>query len=253
MLNSALITAQDGNNINKIDKDGKKQGRWIKNYPDGNIMYEGFFRDNKPEGEFRRYYEDKNLKSIMVYTNNGAEANATIYYPNGYIAAKGKYVNQEKEGKWQFFSALNNGTLISEEEYLNGKKHGVCLKFYPDSTIAEKVCYSNDIENGEYLRYHEDGSLNFKSNYLDGKLEGTFEAFYENGNPEFTGHYKQDLKDGIWRIYKEDGSLRFEIEYIEGRAVNHELDIYETEYIESLEKNKLKINDPEKTGKYGNP
>ena len=92
-------------------------------------MYDGFFKDDHPVGEFKRYYEDNTLKSLLVYSEDGKEAIASIYHPNGYISSKGKYINQMKEGKWQFFSISTDGYLISEENYSKNLKNGLLLNF----------------------------------------------------------------------------------------------------------------------------
>jgi antitoxin component YwqK of YwqJK toxin-antitoxin module len=245
---SILATAQDKQAINQTAKDGKKQGHWIKKYPNGNVMYDGFFKNGNPAGEFKRYYEDKTLKSVLVFNTDGAEATAVLYYPNGFVASRGKYVNQLKEGKWQFFSPTSKDKIVCEEEYLHNKRSGLSVVFYADSTIAEKINYKNDLKNGEWLKYYQNGALILKTFYVNGKLNGKFEAFFDNGKPEFIGQYKNDLKDGLWIIYKKDGSQRFRTEYISGVANNRDIDIYESDYIDSLERNKVKIADPEKTG-----
>ncbi len=245
---SSLAMSQSETAMNKTDKDGKKQGHWIKKYPNGNVMYDGFFKDDQPVGEFRRYYDDKTLKSLLIFTNNGTEAAATIYYLNSFLAAKGKYKNQLKDGKWQFFSVLTRGCLISEEKYSKNLRNGLSLKYYPDSIVAERLNYVNDVRHGEWLQFYPNGSISLKANYLNGKVNGNFEAYFENGKSEFSGQYKGDLKDGLWRIYKNDGTIRYEIEYDLGTAKNRVLDIYESEYMDSLEKKKVKIADPEKTG-----
>jgi len=245
---SYFSTGQTVESINKVDEEGKKQGHWIKKYPDGNIMYDGFFKDDHPIGEFRRYLEDGSLWSVLIYSNDGKEAHATMYYPTGFIASKGKYVNQKKEGKWLFYSYQIEGYLFNEEEYSGGLRNGLSVKYYPDSTMAEKITYSNDIKHGEWIIYHQNGKICLKANYLNGKLNGWFEAYFDNGQPEFEGEYKNDTKEGLWRIYKDDGSLRFETEYFAGTPKSRELDIYESNYIDSVEvKYKGKIADPEKT------
>ncbi len=93
------------------------------------------------------------IKLLNLYFNfstNGKEANAILYHPNGNIASKGKYVNQKKEGKWQFFSEMTKDYLISEDIYSGDLRNGLSVKFYPDSTVAEKVRYVNDIKQGEW-------------------------------------------------------------------------------------------------------
>jgi antitoxin component YwqK of YwqJK toxin-antitoxin module len=63
-----------------------------------------------------------------------------------------------------------------------------------------------------------------------------------------TGQYKNNLREGPWVIYRNDGSQKFSTIYTEGIPDNRSIDIYETEYIDSLERIKVNIADPEKTG-----
>lgn len=245
MLPLTALTAQE---INKSDQDGKKQGRWIKNYPNGKVMYEGFFRNDYPEGEFRRYYEDGTMKSLLVFSNRGTEAKAILYYPNGLKASSGKYTNQLKEGLWLFYSFTVKDLLISEAEYKENKLNGLMINYYPDGKAAEKIRYRNNLKHGECLKYFPDGTVTLRTNYENGLVNGRFEAFHENGKPEMTGQYKNNLREGPWVIYRNDGSQKFSTIYTEGIPDNRSIDIYETEYIDSLERIKVNIADPEKTG-----
>lgn len=247
LISNTAFSQNDGS-LNKTDNLGRKQGRWIKKYENGNIMYDGYFRDDHPAGEFKRYYESSTLKSILVFSSNGKEARAMLFYPNGFKASEGSYSDKLKEGKWLFYSSIREGCLISEEEYTKDKKNGLSVKYYPDSTVAEKLNYSADIKHGEWLKYHPNGSLHLRTTFRNGKLDGLFEAFFEDGKPEVKGQYKNDLKEGWWIIYKKDGSIKFKTEYISGIARNNKIDIYESDYIDSLELNKVRIADPEKTG-----
>ena len=245
---SPVATCQTETKINKTDQQGRKQGHWIEKNSDKSVSYNGFFKDNHPVGEFRRYYEDNTLKSLLIYNDNGTEAAAAIYHTNGYISSKGKYVNQMKEGKWQFFSISINGCLICEEYYSGNLKNGPSLKFYPDGTVAEKITYINDIEQGEWVQYYPNGSICLKSNYLNGKINDRFEVWFENGQIEFSGQYKNDSRDGLWYIYNKDGILKYKLEYLEGVTKDYQLDIDESDFLDFLEKNKGRITDPEKTG-----
>jgi antitoxin component YwqK of YwqJK toxin-antitoxin module len=244
---SIMASGQTGSQINVTDQQGRKQGKWIKKSPDGKTIYEGFFKDDHPVGEFRRFYEDKNLKSLFIFSDDGKEANATIYHPNGYVSSKGKYINQSKEGKWQFFSVSIDGYLISEENYSRNMRNGKSVKFFPDGTVAEIITYINDIREGEWIRYYPNSSICLKSNYVQGKINGKFEVWFENGKIQFSGLYKDDARQGLWKIYNIDGSLKYELEYVAGIPENSQMDIDESAYLDSLEMNPV-IADPEKTG-----
>jgi antitoxin component YwqK of YwqJK toxin-antitoxin module len=245
---SAAANCQADAGLNQTDQQGRKQGHWISKYPNGNTRYEGYFRDNIPVGEFKRYYDDKSLNSVLIYSTDGKTIDATIYYPNGYICAQGKYVDQLKEGKWRFYSSSVDGYLINEEDYSKNLRNGLSLKFFTDSTIAEKVRYVNDKREGECLQNYLGGRIFIRSNYSCGLLNGKFEVWFENGKTEFSGFYKNNLREGKWYIYNEDGSLRYELNYTGGVTKDRQMDIDASEIIDNLEKNKGKIADPEKTG-----
>ena len=245
---SSVSNCQTDTSLNKTDRQGKKQGHWITKYPNGNILYEGFFRDDNPVGELRRYYEDQSINSVMVFSNNGKEAEATIYYPDGSLAATGKYLDRMKAGKWKFYSSTIPGYLINEEEYSGNLKNGLSIKYYTDSTIAEKITFRNDIKEGEWTQYYSSGKMFLRSNYTGGMLNGKFEVWYENGRPEITGTYKNNLREGKWIIYNEDGTKKYELNYTGGITKDRKMEIDAAEIIDNLEKNKGKIPDPQNTG-----
>lgn len=247
MLQSVSFS-QTNDTINKTDKNGMKQGHWIKKYPNGHTQYNGYFKDNKPVGPFKRYFENDTINSVLVFSRDSREAMATLYHTNGLIASRGQYINQLKEGEWKFFSFKIKGYLICEEEYRANKRNGISLKYYPDSTIAEKVTYIDDLRNGEWTQYFRDGTICLKANYIEGKLQGSFSVFFSNGKAEYIGQYKNDTRDGAWKLYNSDGSLKYNIKYHDGVAEESEKFKKESDYLDALEKNKGKIADPAITG-----
>jgi antitoxin component YwqK of YwqJK toxin-antitoxin module len=249
LLMMQLISfSQSADTINKTDNNGMKQGHWIKKYPNGHVQYNGYFKDNHPVGSFSRYFANDTLQSVLIYSSDGKEALATTYHQNGFIASKGKFVNQLKEGKWEFFSVSTNGFVVGEEEYKANIRNGISLKYYTGNTVAEKVLYISDVRNGEWIQYFPNGVTCLKGIYNSGKLHGPFEVFFDNGKPQYTGQYKEDMRDGIWKIFNYDGSLKYKIEYKSGVAGISEMTKKESDYLDALEKNKGKIADPEKTG-----
>jgi len=245
---TAAASGQSSDEINKTDTQGRKQGYWIKKYPNGSINYEGTFRDDKPVGKFVRYNSDKTVKSVLIYSGDSREADASIYHANGFIASRGRYVDQLKEGKWSFYSSSTKGGLINEEYYSKNIKNGPSLKYYPDSLLAEKIIYVSGVKNGEWLQFYPNGKPYLKTLYVNGNLDGRFETWYEDGKQQYSGSYKNNIRDGKWRIYAEDGNLKYELNYIDGVASNPQLEQESREFFEMIENNQGKIADPEKTG-----
>ncbi|MDZ7738580.1 MAG: toxin-antitoxin system YwqK family antitoxin [Bacteroidales bacterium] len=236
-------------NINQTGDKGLKQGHWIKRYPDGQIMYEAWFKDGKPTGEFKRYDEDGNLSSLLNYITGTDSVRARIYHPNGYIAARGVYYKQKKTGEWHYFSDYIEDHLLMKSNYINNLIDGVCIKYHWNGQVAEELDYESGIKSGNWKQYFNDGTLCLKAYYDNGKLEGEFLSWHPNGQKEIIGKYDMDTRTGLWYIYNNDGSLRKEIKYNNGIPENRsELIREETEYLDRLEKEGGKISDPEITG-----
>jgi len=233
---------------NVTDPAGKKQGPWMKKYPNGKIMYEGTFKDDKPVGQFKRYTEEGILFSELTYSNGKDEAMAVFYYADGTRAAEGKYVSRGKEGLWRFWSATQPPYLISEEYYHQDKRHGLSLKYYPDSTLADKVAWDMGNRSGEWLQYYPDGSVCLRAEYMAGKLEGPFSYYHPNGILQYEGRYKEDHRTGDWMIFNEDGTLKQIIAYKDGVPADPKLADRETRFLDELEKNKGRVQVTDITG-----
>ncbi len=233
---------------NITDANGKKQGPWIKKYPNGKIMYEGTFKDDLPVGLFKRYTQEGVLLSELTYTNGRDEATAIFYYADGVKAAEGKYLARSKEGLWKFWSANQPHYLICEEFYHNDIRHGLSQKFYPDSTLAETVTWDMGNRSGEWLQYYPDGSVCLRAEFMAGKLQGPFSYYHPNGNLQYEGRYKEDHRTGDWMVFKEDGSLKQIISYKDGVPSDPKLADQETKFLDDLEKKKGRIEVTDITG-----
>ena len=59
----------------------------------------------------------------------------------------------------------DNGTVYSEEYYVNGKKNGACKYYHPNEYIKEETYYRHGIIDGIQKLYNEKGVLIGKNNY----------------------------------------------------------------------------------------
>lgn len=245
-LNSNL-NAQE--TINITDASGLKQGKWIKNFENGNILYEGTFKDNKPVGEFKRYYNTGKLISTLIYSYTSDTVTTIFYYSNGLVAAEGMYTGKSKTGIWKFYSEKKSGTMICIENYSSNLKQDEGIKYHLNGNKAEIQNYKDNIKEGRWCQYYTDEVLCVKSQYKNGKLIGKFETFFPDGKKEIIGYYNNDTRNGEWLFYNKDGSFKRKIVYRDGIADNNaELIKEETDYLDKLEKEGGKIKDPAKGG-----
>jgi len=244
---SFVSVAQTDTAFNQTDATNLKQGWWKKSYPDGKLMYKGFFRDNKPVGEMRRYYENGALKASMVYDDKSEYAKARLFYADGQVAATGVYFNSLKDSTWFYYSYYDH-SLTTKEIYTKGKRNGPMLNYYNNGNLSEKLTWVNDKKEGQWEQYFPDNTLKLKASYKDGLLEGEFLVNYDSGKPYLRGGYKNGLREGKWNFFNEDGTIDMELTYHLGITPDAEkLDARQQEQFRMIEENKGKFEEPDET------
>ena len=169
-------------NHNQTDDKGRRQGSWMDFYPNGQKRYEGQFKNDRCTGEFKYYDEQGRLKATNTFDKTGEKALNKTYAENGTLIATGYYINQQKEGKWRYFSR-DNGKVILVEDNRNGKV------------------------NGKSWVYYENGTLMMERQFVDGLQEGHAKVFYPSGALKEEGDYLHGNKTGVWKAFNEDGDV----------------------------------------------
>lgn len=204
--------------VNQTDSEGKKQGKWVKTYPDGKPEYEGNFKDDEPVGVFK-YYDIKGNLVAKVDFNDDGSAKAEMYYEKGEIAGKGNYsAPQVKTGLWTYYD--QHGNIRSEIHYKNNKKHGSAVYYYKDGSVIKETAFVNGLENGLRKEFFANGNPKFWGNVVDGNFDGEIKIYYPNGKLMQHGTYANAVKDGTWTHYDEKGRKTKIVEYKNGNIVD---------------------------------
>jgi len=248
VLASATAFPQSRDTVfNQTDAGGLRQGYWKATYDNGKLKYKGYFKDGKPLGLFVRYYEDGTRKAVMNYEPDGATVEVAFYYQDDSLGARGKYVNQNKTGDWEFYSYYTH-TLTCKETYIDGKKEGLSIKYYPSHIISEELEYHHDMKQGKWNQYYENGAPRLVGHYINNLRQGDYKVLYPSGLPQVKGAFLNDKMDGKWTYYNEDGKVDLEIEYANGNALHPEkLDERSQALFKFIEENKGKYPEPDET------
>jgi len=239
--------------FNRVDEKGLKQGPWKKYYPNGNLNYTATFKDDKPVGTLKRYFESGNIKATMNFNAAGNLAEAKLFYEDGQLAAEGYYYGSLKDSLWKYYSYFE-GTVISDEIFNKGKKHGISHKYYPNGNITEKIEWKNDIKDGNWEQYYEDSSLRLKGRYLNDELSGDIIVYYPDGKIQIKGYYLNGERHGKWSFYDKEGGLNYEANFINGKAENEEmLNEKQQDYFKKIDENIGKFKEPEPEDFYQKP
>lgn len=205
-MGSQLAMAQ--NEINQLDSEGKRHGVWKKYYNNNRVRYVGRFDHGKEVGVFKFYAASNSDNPVIVkeFNDSNDVAQVSFYTPSGALESKGKMRGKEREGKWLFYHP-DGKSVMSEENYVNGKLEGVYKTFYPSGEPTEITYYKNGLLDGNYKKYSIKGFLFQDFNYSKGKLNG-MATYYsrKTGDLIKKGPFKDDLRVGTWENYV-DGEL----------------------------------------------
>jgi antitoxin component YwqK of YwqJK toxin-antitoxin module len=168
------------------------------------------------------------------------------YYPNGQKRAEASFINGKKDGQFRNWS--EDGLLITERQFKNGKHHGIMKNFslIKNNVVTSEKEYFMDVKSGieadynvitgQMLRmkhykamfYNCDVATLSNYNVLYGvfsKRVGEWETYYKNGQIKLIGQYSEsgcvkDVLDGEWIYYNEDGKKERSGNYRNGELVS---------------------------------
>ena len=233
---------KDGEWIEIDTKKGtQKKASYIKGTPDGEQVTYVFpgARENNKRLEYINY-ENGNPVGIWIQwgrdSENRIRKSGEIVFESGAgrwrewdlntraVTRAGDYENWKRASTWKSWNA--NEVLVSEGEYVDGKKEGKWTwydkgkdkkweenyvagtlerKFYNLSPYAEirgKGRYNNGTQTGDWEEYYAsaEGSLERKQSgaYEFGKKEGLWSHYKKNGRRTGEGTYKNNAKQGKW-------------------------------------------------------
>ena len=192
--------------INKFDENGKRTGVWKKYYPNKRIRYSGQFENGKEVGVFKFYdiTESKFPVIVKTFFKESDSLFVQFYTLKGKIQTEGVLNGKKRVGNWKYF--YPDGTLMSEENYKEGKLEGEQLVYYPDGQVTEFAIYKDGKLDGVVSKYSSKGVLIEEVTYKNGKPNGLAKYFELNGDLKETGHYKDGKRIGKWEFYM-DGEI----------------------------------------------
>lgn len=197
--------------INQLDSQGKKEGVWKGIYSDSKRpRYEGTFSHGKEVGLFK-FFDDTKVGTLIATREFNSKDNScyTIFYnQRKNKVSEGKQVGKDYDGEWKYYHE-NSTTIMTLENYKNGKLNGVRKVYYPNGVLAEEANYINGVKDGTYKSYAENSVLLENAIYKNGQYDG--QAVFKNAsNIEVgKGKFKNGKKVGIW-TYNNGGTITTE-------------------------------------------
>ena len=184
---------------NKIDKQGRRQGHWIKTDKDGSRIFEGDFQDGKEVGVFNYYYPDGTLKIRNTYTDPGRYCSHEAYDNKGRLLAKGFYNQKNRDSVWHIYN--EDGRLVKIAGYKMGVKDGPHIIFASNGDTAEVAYWRDNHRHGRWWKRLGDKAF-ITANYVNGFLQGKLVEYGDDGKLRREANFKDGAKDGRTRFFE---------------------------------------------------
>lgn len=164
--------------INKIDPEGKKQGKWILMgkhkpgtcYQPDQKAEEGKYKDNRKTDIWKEYYCNSNLKNKLTFVNGRPDGYAQMFHENGKISEEGNWKNNRWVGNYKLY--YDNGQVQHEFVFSQtGKREGPQKYYYDNGQLAIEGNFSNGKESGIIKEYYENGDQKAEKNFADGNVD----------------------------------------------------------------------------------
>lgn len=158
------------------------------------------------DGHYYQYYDDGSLAAEGFRNPNGSRSGPYAFYlRDGTLTTEGEYYRNRRDGIWKHYD--DDGNLYLTIEYQPEPVHPILALITSD--------YGN--ENGPYVRYYPDGSVEEEGHYVGGERHGSRRRYYRNGNLMIRGQFSEDEKDGRWLYYDRSGRLEREENFTAGK------------------------------------
>jgi uncharacterized protein len=194
---------------------------------DGKLMVEIFYREGKKNGLKISWLDQEVVKEN--FRNDVKEGFTRYYYPNGKLKQEIPFYKGLEQGYGKEYST--EGFIITLTEYKrgfivdrlrinrkdgSGKKQGHWCTFYEKGSIKSEITYKDDMKNGYFKEYAENGDLLKISKYIDDVIQPEAEEiqkleiqneYYPDGKLKISAMFRNGIPEGIKREYKADGTI----------------------------------------------
>lgn len=144
-------------------------------------------------------------------------------------------VDGKKQGKWVYLGKDRPSAgypaegKIEEGSYVDDRKEGEWVKYHSDGTTPKlKGTYENNRPNGPYVKYWPDGKVREQGSFVRNKYSGTLKRYHQNGVIEYEADYSENGKEqGTVKYFYANGQEEFVYDAQDGIATGKAVRYYE--------------------------
>lgn len=179
----------------------------------GDLVERSNYRNGLQEGEFSQTFQTGTPHILGHYSAGKKSGKWTTIKDSGDTIKVETFNAGKKEGLQIVFDS-KTGQRLREDILKNDRRNGLCKEYNPEN--GEVICeaqYVNGKKHGVMKVLVEDNRSDYWEtyNYVNGYPSGTFESHYiKNNRLREKGTYRNGHKTGRWSLYDINGKLERE-------------------------------------------
>ncbi len=154
---------QGGNYVN--------DGQWQLFDREGIRIAMGTYVDGAMEGQWARLHQK---------SDGGIFLNPPFSLFQGPFTSRATFANGKLSGEWRITDA--KGRKVFEMPYVDGKRDGLALWFYPGDKVFRRMQFANNVPDGQLIQFDQRGKTTRKEIYQDGKRIEKRVTYYRPSN-----------------------------------------------------------------------
>jgi antitoxin component YwqK of YwqJK toxin-antitoxin module len=115
-----------------------------------------------------------------------------------------------------------NGSEIECVKTVNGQdvKEGPFVVYHDDGSKMIQGEYHDGKQTGEWTRWYDNGQMSSVDHYKDGVQDGEHTGWYTDGKIAAIGMYKDGKREGVWKRWDPQGFKNWEETYKDDKKVS---------------------------------
>ncbi|WRQ33788.1 toxin-antitoxin system YwqK family antitoxin [Bacteroidales bacterium MB20-C3-3] len=209
---SSNIKKEEGKIINN-----RKNGLWIERFSNGQISFEGEYKDDIREGFGKEYNSYGELLWEGEFSNDKINGNGVLL--DGRILYKGQWTSGVKNGK---FIVTFSDKSWEEGEFDNNLKEGLWKAYYSNGSKKSEIVFNKGENiNGDFKEWYDNGQNKEEKFLANSLIEGSHTKWHKNGQVLSSMKYKNGkVVDGQYFVYDERGGIVSESNYNNGLEIS---------------------------------
>ncbi len=129
-----------------------------------------------------------------------------------------------RQGPWRLLAPQQgrtgyaDGQLIEEGVYLDGRRNGKWVRYWPSGRVMSEITYQQGRPKGPYTTYYDNGRTEEQGSWELDRNTGAFKRWHPNGELAQEFVFDQEgVRDGVQRYYHDNGKLAVSVNIEQGR------------------------------------